>query len=356
MTEAAQRPSPFSVDVPPDVLRGGRRAGADVLAELRATLPLARVVQVQVGSRHAVYPPPPGTPVLAEITDPAVIARLVATLTDVGVGGLGPGALSDVVLDFTDEGEEWFRLITVTGGWVADNRTATGWPVDANAVAQALAAAGVPDDHLPWNRHPDHRPVTVPAARGRELTRRWLDRLPGSRPVSHELRTALADRWVRFHSLPGGRRYPDGEADRREIVRRHRAILAELGAWSGGEDLLLITATWSGDLVVQERPPYLAALTPRSWFWDSIAVDADDGVLGCVHLWVETVDRADQRLDLILRMVADEAISGVVLADPDLRWLYAPYDGGADVIAPDGTHRDRLAERYASWLPTNGSL
>ncbi|TQS31246.1 hypothetical protein FLW16_00640 [Microbispora sp. KK1-11] len=35
---------------------------------------------------------------------------------------------------------------------------------------------------------------------------------------------------------------------------------------------------------------------------------------------------------------------------PDLRWLYHPYDGGADVIAPTRTERDALKERHRDWL------
>lgn len=55
-------------------------------------------------------------------------------------------------------------------------------------------------------------------------------------------------------------------------------------------------------------------------------------------------------LDPLLRQVADDETGGVIIAPPDLRWLYHPYDGGADVIAPSTAERDALAKRFANFL------
>jgi hypothetical protein len=38
------------------------------------------------------------------------------------------------------------------------------------------------------------------------------------------------------------------------------------------------------------------------------------------------------------------------VADPALDWLYHPYDGGMDVIAPSTTERDALRDRHRGWL------
>ena len=57
-----------------------------------------------------------------------------------------------------------------------------------------------------------------------------------------------------------------------------------------------------------------------------------------------------QRLDPLLRLVADEVVSDVLLADPDLRWLYHPYDGGIDVAVSSTSERDAVRERHRDWL------
>ena len=55
-------------------------------------------------------------------------------------------------------------------------------------------------------------------------------------------------------------------------------------------------------------------------------------------------------VDGLLRAVADDEIGGVILGPADLRWLYHPYDGGADVILPTPFERDALKERHPAWL------
>ncbi|TKV57051.1 hypothetical protein FDO65_19765 [Nakamurella flava] len=358
MTDDAESSSPFSVVVAADGASSRRPTGEQARADLRRGVESAVTVLVWGGSLHETYPGPVDPPPLAVVGDPAAIARLAAALTSTAASAddAGPGRLSDVVLELRDGADEWLRWVTIAGGRVGDNRSGTGWPVDADVVAAALAHAGVPDGYLPRDPDPRRPPAPDRAPQGAALTRMWMDRLPGSRPVSHELRTALADRWVRFHSLPESRRYAADEADHREIVRRHRAVLAELAGLSGTAELLLITAAWSGGLAVPDRPAPLTALTPQSWLWDSIVTEVDEGEPRCLHLWVETTDRDDPRLDPILRMVADEVIVGVILADPELRWLFAPYDGGVDVIAADPAERDRLAARFGDWLPAEGRL
>lgn len=344
--------SVFSAPVPPDAGNGVRPADPDLLAGLRRSLAGWTVVEVGAGSRHDRYPRPVDEP-LVVVGDAALVARLAAALTE-GSSDDGPStARTDLRLWFSDGTDDAGRMLHVAGRRVTDPASASTWSVDLRPLAEALTAAGVPDGFLP--RAPQARGPVTPTAAGVALTTLWLDRLPGSRPVGHELRTTLAPRWVRFHSLPGGRRLPADESDHREVVRRQRSLLAALADLTGVTAALLVTTSWSsGD--VAERPTYLEELTPRSWFWDSIVVEVDDRIPSCLHLWVESVELDDPRVGTVLRMAADEATTDLILADPGLRWLFAPYDGGVDVIAPSVADRDRLAARFARWRPADGGL
>jgi hypothetical protein len=105
-----------------------------------------------------------------------------------------------------------------------------------------------------------------------------------------------AERWVRFHSLPGAKRYADTDAERAEILRRHLAVLDRLNP--AGEALL--------------------------------GVEGD--------------------LEGFLRSVAEEERWNVTIADAAGEWRYHPYDGGADVIARTVEQRDALATEFAAWL------
>ena len=54
-----------------------------------------------------------------------------------------------------------------------------------------------------------------------------MGRAVGGLPDGHTLRDRFTDRWVRFHSLPGGQRYATADA-RAEVRRRHDTVLTEL--------------------------------------------------------------------------------------------------------------------------------
>ena len=82
-----------------------------------------------------------------------------------------------------------------------------------------------------------------------DLTARWPTAWGDCRPIGHELRSCLHDRWVRFHSLPGSKRYAGSKKEYAEILGRHLTVLAELLARDGTgaeRELLVVTASWSG--------------------------------------------------------------------------------------------------------------
>lgn len=57
---------------------------------------------------------------------------------------------------------------------------------------------------------------------------KWHQQFPNCPPVGYRLRTAFANRWVRLHSLPGSKRYPQGEAEYATVLFRHNHVLGEL--------------------------------------------------------------------------------------------------------------------------------
>lgn len=73
------------------------------------------------------------------------------------------------------------------------------------------------------------------------LSMMWDERWPGLPKLPYELRCARG-RWVRFHTLPGSKRYPETEAEYETILARHNTVLAELMI---GPTVLVITAGYS---------------------------------------------------------------------------------------------------------------
>ena len=184
----------------------------------------------------------------------------------------------------------------------------------------------------------------------------WHSRWPECAPIGHELRLTAAQTWVRFHSLPKSKRYAEDQAEYAEVLHRHLTLLSELSSSTptAGGDLYVLTAAWSGSADPAQRDSDLIAAFPEAHYWHSVATDLsdpDDPVWTHFYLGATTHDAEELRSLLLL--VADWGTAGVIVFPASTDWLYHPYDGGGDVIAPDLSTRDLLRARHAEWLPRN---
>jgi hypothetical protein len=185
------------------------------------------------------------------------------------------------------------------------------------------------------------------------LSRLWDERWPGCSRLPYELRE-VRDRWVRFHTLPGSKRYPDTEDEYGIVLARHNTVLAELVT---GPGLLVVTAGYSDAPEPREpcRSAETVAVHPDATHWTSVCMDDEPGFESWMHLYVGQAAWLAGCLDPLLRQVADDVIANVLLADIGLRWLYHPYDGGMDVILSSSGERDALRDRHSDWLSTHPS-
>jgi hypothetical protein len=67
------------------------------------------------------------------------------------------------------------------------------------------------------------------------------------------------------------------------------------------------------------------------------------------YAFVRRLPLAREVLDPLLRRAADD-VDCFLFTNESVDWIYAPYDGGADVIARTPSDRDALRKRYAEWL------
>jgi hypothetical protein len=185
----------------------------------------------------------------------------------------------------------------------------------------------------------------------------WSSRWPDCRPVGHELRVAAAETWVRFHSIPKSKRYPVSKTEYDEVLRRHRVVLGDLASQIGEpRSLRVVTAAWSPSAAHANRESKLRRAFPAAEPWRTILLDPpdpDDDDPVWIHLFVGKTTLDSPELDALLRLIADDETADVILSDPTATWLYHPYDGGGDVIAPDKVIRDALRSKYEDWLPGN---
>ena len=181
-----------------------------------------------------------------------------------------------------------------------------------------------------------------------ELTRRWHRSWPLCPPIGHVFRHRMLDRWVRFHCLPLGKRYPVSAAEYREVLKRYNAVLGAMLEESDCAAIYLVTVEYGAADLAAGTEPVHVGLHPGAVPWLTTVDPEDPEVAYDLH--VSRGQFTPGSLDELLRYVADDRTDGVVVTDLAMRWLFHPYDGGMDVIAPSVGERDRLAARFGTWL------
>lgn len=179
----------------------------------------------------------------------------------------------------------------------------------------------------------------------------WDRCYPQCEPIGHHLRAAFPERWVRFHSLPGSKRYPEDEAEYAEVLARHNAILGELART--GSHVALVTTGYSGSPEPSRYYPAVVAFDPVAVPWRTIAMHrVEEGFdePRYWHLYASAWDWRPGAFDPLVRLVADDAVANVLVVAPDCRWVLHPYDGGMDVIAESSGARQVLREKHSAWL------
>jgi hypothetical protein len=166
-------------------------------------------------------------------------------------------------------------------------------------------------------------------------TRSWPTALLA---VPYELKTRFRDRWVRFHCLPESKRYAEDDSEYAVILGRYNTVLDDL--FSGG-GVNIVTAKYDAEPECCE---------PRR-VWRTV-VSEEDPVFGntYAHLFLDQGEWQRGMIDESLRQVADYQSAGGIVTDMEARWLFHPYDGGMDVIAPTTADRDALRDRHRDWL------
>ncbi|MCZ9349631.1 hypothetical protein ACH4NS_11150 [Streptomyces mutabilis] len=178
----------------------------------------------------------------------------------------------------------------------------------------------------------------------------WRERRPAGPPIAHGFRSRYPDHWVRFHTLPGSKRYPETEDEYATVLERHNAILDELFT---GTDVFVVTADWAGTPDgPAHHPEPRRTLHPRGihWWTESDTADPDPDFHVHTRLYADRRPWRPGCVDELLRAVADDRLADVFLADTGFRRMHHPYDGGADVVLTTPDERDRLRDRHEEWL------
>lgn len=187
----------------------------------------------------------------------------------------------------------------------------------------------------------------------------WESTYANAIPVAHTLRNAYPDRWLRIHSLPLSKRYPESDLEWATLLFRQNTLITDL--LNDNSRLLLVTGEYDFSLDKRKKRRF----SPESSIKDIPSIElktidldkqeADERVLceyspGDVYRPVFTeVDWQTSSFNNILRDVAEDTLRVLFISIIN-ECIIAPYDGGVDIILKDSFTRNSYKAKYINWL------
>lgn len=186
-----------------------------------------------------------------------------------------------------------------------------------------------------------------------EFQRLWSRHYPDVEPVGYELRRAGVRNWVRFHSLPGSRRYPDTEAEWDVLLARQNELAAAV--LGENRDCWLVQSHWEPDpefpdIALQDgNDPFRAT---AEYGLSSALVTLREPGTEFERRWEAFAGLtawASGRFDGLLRDIADEQAGPTLWCSSESGAVFAPYDGGVDLFLPDKSRVRELKAKHSAW-------
>lgn len=179
----------------------------------------------------------------------------------------------------------------------------------------------------------------------------WQKKYGSIPPLGYILRQQVPDRWFRIHSLPESKRYPENPAEYEILLERQNTIANEV---LGLFNLCWLIVTTYGINDQHEFTSLIPGVGPLvNGFSSGPSVEYD---IDCpVSFWQTRLQWQTGKYDELIRKVANYELPQLLFASDDMTRIYAPYDGGADLILETEHERNALRGKYAAWLSTHPS-
>ena len=183
----------------------------------------------------------------------------------------------------------------------------------------------------------------------------WQQHFSDCPPVSYLFKYNLADRWFRFHSLPESKRYAEDETEVAELLARQNTVLLDVIGINA--ECILVSGNYADSPLAENLEHCLALaefqfqdfvkLSKQDFNPDELEPDEEPFYLS---LLCGTHKLKRGSLDEVLLCVADEKIVNFFIVSCERERIFAPYDGGVDIILKDSKERDEFKAKYKDWL------
>ena len=188
-----------------------------------------------------------------------------------------------------------------------------------------------------------------------QFRRFWQQHFSDCPPVSYLFKYNLVDRWFRFHSLPESKRYAEDETEFAELLARQNIVLLDVIGTNA--ECILVSGNYADSPLVENLKgcPALAEFEFQEFVrlskqdFDPEDLEPDEEPI-YLSLFCGIHKLKHGSLDGILLCIANEQIRNFFVVSCERRRIFAPYDGGVDVILKDAKERDVFKAKYKDWL------
>jgi hypothetical protein len=193
-----------------------------------------------------------------------------------------------------------------------------------------------------------------------DFNQSWEASFPNCPPVSYEFKWKMEDRWIRMHSLPDSKQYAENDEELDELLRRQNTLL--LDVVGRGEECFIVAGDWSES---PKRLPDFSTCPKLKGLIDTPlpSIDKqefdpeeedDDYTPIFLNLGYGKQKVTEGFIDEVLLCVAEDVVRFFVVNFQRSR-IFAPYDGGVDLVLRDSAERDTFKLKYSKWLPSHPS-
>lgn len=179
----------------------------------------------------------------------------------------------------------------------------------------------------------------------------WQTYFPDCPPVAYLLKKRFSEIWFRTHSLPESKRYAENDLEMSEILRRQKILIEDIIGTK--DECFVVCGCYNETPQVSylESFPCLVDflqfnLTPVPI--KSFESDWEIGELFQIAYGKREIVFDDFREIFI--GIADWKIAHFFIVNPISKRIFAPYDGGVDLILENEEKRNEFKEKYKDWL------
>ena len=184
---------------------------------------------------------------------------------------------------------------------------------------------------------------------GREFEKFWNNYFNQTIPLNYLFKEVYHERWLRIHSLPESKRYPDNDLEMNIILQRQNQIISDL--YNENEEIYLVMT----NIIHENEKHELINFYPNLNFERSYSIELEKHFSNnfnngeILDVYVSEKKWNLNSYDEILKDIAND-ISRVFFISLNNKIIVSPYDGGIDIIFNSETDKNIHREKYKEWI------